>query len=1603
MPRITPLFLLSILLSFFLFSGQNALTNDDDTNKRATLLALLKNTFIDNTENKKPDDINTALENINNMTLHPTDTDKFNKFLDHFLKFFHIYVSFSDKDKRVLHLSGVLNEVYVDVESLSEENLQKHFDSVHEKGLNLINLIVHSNLVHPKYDETAVQGMEGEEPEQTDGPTEGPGSHGKVDPPQEGDPQEEEGPSQEGHPQEKVDPTQENHPHEKVDPPQEGDPAQESHPHQKDGPAQQDHSQEYAVTPEYADHYHYGGHEEDPEDMDYENGEEYDAQGDPDDHDEHYEFDEHDEHGEHGDYDHDEHGEHDEPYHEEDKKKIKYVGKKLKNLLAMKNIKLNNNSTGEFKVNFYTNYVNYINTPYGAPLLPFHKDSYEYAEVYSGDKLHPKKHGDEQMYYVGEKELIPVHGKGDMQKEGPYDVYKGAMKGIYENIKKKAAKKGGKNGWWGKKKAGKYQIKEDSNGDDDDDEDGDGDGDDDDDDDNGDDDDDEDPDEDDQLQNEPLHKGHGPNKKPKYGHKKKKIHGENVDDEETTDKAPSEKGKKGIDFAYTYYNPYYMFKLGSNMPTGKKAQPSGKGAPAKGGLLKGGKGHDEEEEEVADEEEEEEEEAEVADAEDVADEEDAEEVADEDADVTDGDDAEKQHAKKSAANLFVNTLLELAGYLEPSESKKSELKEDKNSLGQANKSRPIYKKKEMKSRKMKTKKDIVDEKTTEKIKDTMYVKVGQNGTNGFLNFFDFREYAVKENFKDLLKVMETLKVFNITETIIFIQKFTESVCASYCMGITDVLELVNNDMLLYEKMSFHFRKNGMTVTTNSNYEFNGINFESLLALLNINKETIPLTCPCKSYTNNIISYCKQYKSNLKGYFTQSKNSEYLEKFTPYYLLEQLILLEDKLNYIKKNGKISSDTSVKILESKDLHTTAYYHNNRYFPPLKASSASSTAPVSAVGGKSGLNRVGGFGGNGVDGNGVSSHGSNHGGGELADELKYPDVDTLNIYYNASPVNLKSIHDVKNVLIDEVKSKIFYINSYRIGNQFFPTYSNLGKDDHDLEILESANSSKLKVEGRTSKRSPKLGHFVVPKLESVEKHSTGGSGGSDGSDEDSDETTDAGSDGGSDGGSVGGGALAKHKIMGNSDWIPLKSPPNHEDFYNAKKRHTNLLDHEGKQLCEKKMDDSDCVSLKCAFLEKDARAKESGECDKEVVDKHTGDKEASDKQTGEGGETDGADQAESQNNVNESEEHSAESLKLQSKMGEPLSCKKKKAISAKYLIYFFKNVHVWKTGEYCQNVNYIDNWLKKINYNEEIIFQEQLDEDSVVLYFSSNLKDKYKLDMEYFIFLLQKISLIMYVEDLCGIFQIDEMKQNKKIDKHIENPANIHNFMEKHILFSHEQYSKKNKYAKELSIISTSNFFSSKKDIILNSQPYNNIVFNEKEIYESLYVYMEDVLTERMINETWLTPYGFILCKPTLSDANNYKLKISQNEFITKYSRSAIDKYMYYEYRKIGNNIVQHHLDLSPKLSEHLAELKEYRLIIYNDNPSMTNIIITTTVNVLNIAFLQSLLEVILDIRATQQFFSYKGRFIPINAFIILDEGVNYLFFNYVPNENHINYAA
>ncbi|SBS82837.1 hypothetical protein POVCU2_0017410 [Plasmodium ovale curtisi] len=1540
-----------ILFSLFLISGHDAISNVEDKTKKAILLALLKNTFIDNEEYKEPNDLNNALENINNMNIHPTDNKKFDNFLEELFKHYNVHVTFSDMDKRILHTSGVFNDIYVDVNSLDKGNTKEYFNGIHKKALSLINLVLHSNLVHPKYAEINIEkgsqtgnDLIQENSQDTEG--EPKGNTGEGHEPvydfknnQGGEPDNAYGHIQGEEPVHEYEYNQGGEPDNACEHIQGEEPVHEYEYNQGEEPV---HEYEYSQGEEPVHEYEYNQGEEPVHEYEYNQGEEpvheyeHNQEGESDNAYELY-------HG--GDiteeyYDNEGHNE--ENYKN---KNIKYVGKKLKNLLAMKNIKLNNNSTGEFKVNFYTNYVNYI-SPYSINPFPSSQDMHKDNKVYEEGRNGKEEKYDEYSGGVsdGDKDDSSgshggyYAGKEEGETEDGYNKYRNAIRNIYEKMnnqseeeheyEENAGEEQGKEGnkewerdWYKDENSEGERCKRDEHfveeeteyadsyfdGEDD------------------------------------VNRKYTEEEQTEYSQK------DDVEGMQLGNKSPTGE-KKGLNFSYTFYNPYYMYRLGSKIPDNEKINKNDKSYH----IVK-------KQEKLVGEEK-----------------------------WKDSTSIDYENiTNKNSVEYFFNTLLELADYVAKNmnksnlsgNGKKKKHLGDQHVLLQNGKNRPIYKKKEMKSKKMKTKKDEIDENMVNKIKDTMYFKVGQNGTNNFLNFFDFREDTLKKNFTDLLLIMEQLKVFTISETIMFIQKFTETICASYCMGITDVLELSNNDMLLYEKMSIHFDSKGMTVILeNTEHHFSDTEFERILNLLNINKDTIPLTCPCKFYTNSIISYCKQYKSSLKGYFEQSKKAEYIDKFSISYILQQLENLQEKLYYIKKNGKLECKQSSKCYDGNDLYNTAYYHNERYFPTITTLNVSDGCS-NGNDGSDGSDRSDGSGGSGgSDG----SDGSGDEGNQVKTEvhLKYPDVETINVYYNASPVNLKNVNDVKNVLIEEVKSKIFYINSYRIGNQFFHTYSNFGKDDHDLEIMEAVNTSKSKGEnnsvrqeyyrngkkegnrrgegkyvggkgGEKSRVNSELAYFASPTVDELLKQSKGENSGH------SADSADASSIANTANAVDVEGDDQSDSARDSGDWVPLKSPKNHEDFYNERKRYTNLF--EDKTEKKKKNVVEDRLNLKYDFLEKK---------DKE--------------------------------NYNTDDTNLINSVKLKSRMRGTNAEKKKKVINAKYLIYFFKNIHVWKTSVYCQNMNYIDNLLKNINYNEDIVFQESVENGTVSLLFSSNLKDIYKIDMDYFIFLLQKISLIMYVEDLCGIFQLDEVKKNKKIDKYLEKKGNIHHFLEKHIIFSHEQYIKKNKYARKLSDVSTSNFFSSKKDIIFNPEPYNNVIFNEKEIYESLHTYMEDVLTEKMLNETWLTPYGFMLYSPNKANSK-YKLKISQNVHITKYSRNAIDKYIYYEYKKISNNIIQYYEELNPKIHEYSDDLKEYKLVIYNDNPSMTNIIIRTTVNVLNIAFLQSLLEVILDIRADQQFFSFKGKFLPVNAFLILDEGINYLFFNYVPNENHINFTS
>lgn len=315
-------------------------------------------------------------------------------------------------------------------------------------------------------------------------------------------------------------------------------------------------------------------------------------------------------------------------------------------------------------------------------------------------------------------------------------------------------------------------------------------------------------------------------------------------------------------------------------------------------------------------------------------------------------------------------------------------------------------------------------------------------------------------------------------------------------------------------------------------------------------------------------------------------------------------------------------------------------------------------------------------------------------------------------------------------------------------------------------------------------------------------------------------------------------------------------------------------------------------------------------------------------------------------------------------------------------------------------MNNYLNSIQYNKTLTFDINYDTNAVTIYFTDNITYTVKVNLEYLVFLLEKISLITFVEDLCSLFDTDKKRNYKNLTEFLENTERINTFVRNHMMLSNEQFINKNKYAKELAEISTSNLFYPKKDIILRSTPYNNIILDEKDIYQTIFIYMDDMLTEKMVNDTWITPYAFVVYSKSKKDMQGNNIKIEQNKNITKYSRSAIDKYVHYEYKRISENLNRFFMESNSNAPQFNENYKEYTIIIYNDNPSMPNIVLTTTINVFNVSFLQSIMEMLLNIKANQQFFSYKGKFIPINAFITLENKINYIFFNYIPLENYVN---
>ncbi|CRG94199.1 conserved Plasmodium protein, unknown function [Plasmodium gallinaceum] len=1263
----------TIVSLFLFFDEHNALLNEEK-NEKAILLALLKKTFVDKKELKTHDDLKSEIQNIKNLQLYPNDYDKFEKFLQSFFKFYDIPAKIYEEEKRILHLSGIFNEFYVDTDLLNEENINNHFNAIKEKAHNLINFIFSSHIIFPQYDKAI-----------------------------------------------------------------------------------------------------------------------------------------------------------DEKPHENEKKilhqneSLEYIGQLLKYLFDLKNNNLNN-SNGDFIINLITNYGNFMN-PYPAKVLPKRKDFNEYNRLHIEEK--EKKvnetydevdlneyEEEEENKEVDEKEEAYFYNEHDDEDE----LNEEKTIEQNENTEKQYP---GINQY--EKNENKKQIK--------------------------------------QKESEHTHR--------EYNGKKGSQENEQVDDsdnehlneideQEIHDEVLSE-------VLSSLYNPYLRFRLSNEsrkIPIDKKNFLEDYDIEKYMNILKN-------------------------------------------KDIPSKKVPNKNSKRKKKIIAFFKYVLNILRFILIPDRRdflffdlKENNNENQNGIISLKNSRnyPIMKQKKIKNIKIKNKKDIENEEDLKQIKNTMFAKIGQNGSNGFLNFFDFRENSLKKNLQDLFKIMDELKIFNIFETVIFVQKFKENICASYCMDITDAVEVSNFDLFLYKKMNFTYTDESMTIKTNNSNEINLAQFAKILALLNINGETIALNCPCKHYSDRIISYCKQYKRILKAYFTKIEKLNYIKEFSPSFALKRLKVFQDKLTKIKNNENKQTVNPIYYGE-EGYRNSANYHNNQYFPPIDK----------------------------LENKGYAT-----------DDFRFPDIDVINFYYNGTLININEMADVTKIINDEIKSKIFYINSYRIGDQFFTTYSNLGKDDHDMQMLGIPTPHKLSGLNNLYK---KLRGFNYDNLKSMYTYNK-------------DRKNDI---------------LSFHETQDDNEWIPLEKPPNHEDFYNKKRLYTDMFDIKEPKVDENKL--REYINDKYVLnMEEDEIKISNNNIDEEI------------------------------NNKNEDTINLKNAPTLKNNVSDENNTSKR-VINSKYLIFFFKNMHVWKVYTYCLNIDYINRLLKNMNYDEDIIFEENYSNNKITYYFTSDTNVKHEMDMEYFVFLLEKVSLLMYIEDLCDIYKYEENNINKRMDEFLENKTSTHIFLEKRIASTGEIYEKKKIYANELSGISSSNLFDTKNDITLNNLPYNNFILDENDLYKIYLIYMEEVLQEKLINETWAIPYGFMIYNRKRKDSETH-LKIIQNGYITKYSRIPLERYVYYEYKRVSSALEGHHGQLNNNVSEYTENLKVYKLIIYSDNPSMANIIINTTVNVFNIAFLKCIMEVLLDIRGQQQFFSYKGKYLPINTFIVLDDEINYLFFNYIPNENHIH---
>ncbi|SCO61712.1 conserved Plasmodium protein, unknown function [Plasmodium berghei] len=1301
-------YFLSVIFYFLLISRHNAVHNDQSCTKKAILLALLKNKFIDKKEYTKYDDINNAFQYVKNSKLNINNINKFENFLSYLLKHHNINISFNDIDTKILYLSGIFNGIYADLDTLDQDYVGTYFNNIREQTSNIIKLILRSKVVTPEYINV---------------------------PPEEGT-------------FEKVNNNLLDEKYEKVH--------ESLEENKNDDETNKENNIENEIFDNNEEHKIHNLSEEINEMNDHI----YSFIGKI-----------------------------------NDENKMTNMENHIKDYPMLDDVKTKY-TNDNIIVNIYNIYFD-PNAMENPRKLPNGHPYISNLNLQIGNNILKDANGmnskfDEKNEYVAYSENKEEIQSIDNENSKDY-----------------------------------------SN---------------------------------DNVQNEVLNN--------------EKDYDENINNNigdynnDLYIKGEDEK----LTFQYTYENPYYMFGLRKSLPNKKKENDSN---------------HD----------------INIANN---------KENMNEQNNKMDTSDS-KQDSNDLSDNLTSknDNKMELLGDIENKSSVIPHI------FPNPNKDRPVYKRKEFKSEKLKTKSDFIDNVTLNKIKNSMYVKIGQNGTNNFLSFFEFRDFSSNENFNKLLLFIDYLKIFNITEAIVFIEKITQLICVSYCLAITGTLELSNNDMLLYDGMTILFSKKGVDVKIKKKvYHIKLQYFKFILNILNINKKTIPLVCPCKSYTNFILSYLKRYGPNAKCSFYHYNKPVYLEEYSSSRILDQLISMQEKLPFIKKNGRTQSELKFNNNEEPNIYSNMFYHNFKYYIPTRKTK--SNIP------------------NKMD--------------NPNNDTKHVDDSGINIYYNSSLIDINDTTDISNIFIDEIKSKVSRINSYKIGKQVFTTYGNYGKDDHDLELkdtFDELNYSRSKilnnyVDNKNEKTKNDLNKNKKVKESQLKTNNE-------------DKNKDA--------------------HVSNIESSSIKDNINKSELKNSSKNIENISNKKGSynNFIKANIYDNDNVATNDDLNNQSSSLTNEDDEDNDDDEKNSSMKELL---------------------------KLTNSKKVKNDMksinGEKVDeTNLNKIISAKHLILFFKSTEIWKPLAYCQNLEYINKALGDINYNENIIFIEDFENNQVTLYFSGNSRNQIKISIDYFIFLLEKVSLVNYVEDLCNNFDLDVISKRKLTGSNIITSSSMRLFLEKNITNFSEQFLQRNKYANELYSLSTSNLFSSKRDIVLTKKSYNNIIFNEKDIFDIFRLYLDEFITEKMIEETVLIPFAFIIHKENISTHGNPTLNIYSNGHIKKINKGAINKYMFYGYKNIINNMPNFYADIIPNVPIKKDNLKEYTLVIYSDNPAMTNIVIKTTINVINIAFLLSILEVVLDTRAEQQFFSHENKFFPLNSFIILNEDINYLFFNYMPNENGSEY--